>query len=186
MISIIHNHFVNSNSVMPIRFTLPMQKRVPRRTITMLQNALHHFPELQGKTITVGYTATHLGAAIPEDFTIRLRARKVSYNTIGHELTHLVQGMGLIPEGEKQCDIWTLARSPLFCDEAPTYLELPFLVNAGWPDFAMRAHQLCIRAIAIRNTHRQYIRWLERELRLLARTPIGNNGQLRLDLELFA
>ncbi|MGH7493585.1 MAG: hypothetical protein ACREOO_14505 [bacterium] len=171
---------------MPFRFTVPMQKRVPRRTITMLQNALHHFPELQGKTITVGYTAAHLGVAVPEDFAIRLRARKVSYNTIGHELTHLVQGMRLIPAGEKQCDIWTLSRSPLFCDEAPTYLELPPWIRARWADFALRAHRLCTRAIAIRNTHRQYIRWVERELRLLAHAAAGGQGQLFFAFDPFS
>jgi hypothetical protein len=169
---------------MPFRFTAPMQKRVPRRTITMLHNALRHFPELQGKTITVGYTAAHLGAAIPEDFIIRLRARKVSYNTIGHELTHLVQGMRLIPSGEKQCDIWTLARSPLFCDEAPTYLELPDQVRTYWPDFAMHAYQLCTRAIAIRETHRHYIQWVEKKLMLLADKTLAPSTQVSLPLGL--
>ena len=144
----------------------------------MLHNALRYFPELHGKTITVGYTRTHLGAAIPEDFTIRLRARKVTYNTIGHELTHLVPGMHLIPEGEKQCDLWTLARSILFCDEAPTYLKIPSLLRHEWPAFAERVHRLCAQAIAIRNTRRYYIQWLERELQSLGAFDRSHAQQL--------
>ncbi len=154
---------------MPFRFTPAMQKRLSRRLVHMLHNALHHFPELQGQTITVGYTRAHLGAAIREQRLIRLRARKVSYNTIGHELTHLVQGRNGIPEGEKQCDVWTLARSPLFCDEAPTYLRLPATVRQEWPAFAPAVRALCLRALEIRKTHRQYLRWLEQELQLLGR-----------------
>ncbi len=152
---------------MPLRFTAPMQKRAAQRTIVRLHRALLHFPELQGRTITVGYTRAHLGAAIPEDFIIRLRARKVSYNTIGHELMHLVQGLRLIPEGEKPCDIWTLARNFLFCDEAPAYLTIPLEVRSQWSAYAGRVHELCVQAIAVRESYRNYISWLEKELQTL-------------------
>ncbi|MDZ7268893.1 MAG: hypothetical protein ONB48_14255 [candidate division KSB1 bacterium] len=166
---------------MPFRFTPAMQKRLSRRLVQMLHHALHHFPELQGQTITVGYTRVHLGAAIREQNLIRLRARKVSYNTIGHELTHLVQGQNGIPGGEKQCDIWTLARSPLFCDEAPAYLRLPAVVRQHWPAFAPAVRALCLRALEIRKTHRQYIRWLEQELHALSRCRAASaTGQLSL------
>ena len=39
---------------------------------------------------------------------------------------HLLQRpcLGIVPAGEMQCDIWTLARSELFLDEKPCYLEL--------------------------------------------------------------
>lgn len=157
---------------MPIRFTAPMQKRVPQRTIAMLHNALRHFPELQGRTITVGYTRAHLGAAIPEDFVIRLRARKVSYNTIGHELTHLVQGLQLIPWGEKQCDLWTLARSFLFCDEAPVYLKIPNHIRSAWPAFAWQAHRLAVQALELRKSRRNYIQWLENVLQKIDGVPV--------------
>jgi len=148
----------------------------------MLQAALRFFPELQGKVITIGYTRAHLGSAlIPRDseaeLTIRLKVRKLSYNTIGHELTHLVQGLshlssslidGRIPSGEKQCDIWTLARSELFCDEAPTYLKLPPVIRANWPSYACSVRALCVAAIAKRATYRLYIRWLEEQIHKLA------------------
>lgn len=175
-----------------------MKKRLNRRTQFMLQAALRLFPELQGKAITVGYTRAHLGSAlIPRDgeaeLTIRLKVRKLSYNTIGHELTHLVQGLshlnssstdGRIPSGEKQCDIWTLARSELFCDEAPTYLKLPAVIRGNWPSYAGSVRALCVAAIAKRATHRLYIRWLEEEIQHLARenlAGIARGVQMQLD-----
>ena len=153
----------------------------------MLQAALRHFPELHGKMITVGYTTAHLGVAMvprhPDaDLIIRLKVRKLTYNTIGHELTHLVQGLshcypdfndivsaGRIPGGEKPCDIWTLARSELFCDEAPTYLKLPVIVRTNWLNYAKAVRALCQTAIEKRATHRLYINWLEAEIRQLAK-----------------
>ena len=127
---------------MPLAFTPLMKKRLTRRASEMIERSLRHFPELHGKTITVGLTRKHLGSAsityragAISRLIIRLRVRNVSYQTIGHELTHLVQGLAhgdrstprsaarsRIPSGEKQCDIWTLARHPLFCDDPPTYL----------------------------------------------------------------
>jgi hypothetical protein len=105
----------------------------------------------------------------------------VTYQTIGHELTHLVQGLVYsdrsmarslarqrIPSGEKQCDIWTLARDFLFCDDPPTYLKMPRVIREGWPNYADEIRQLCIAAIEKRKTHRLYIRWLESEIRKLS------------------
>lgn len=170
-------------ALMPFRYTPNMKKRLNRRLVVMLHNALRHFPELEGQTITVGYTRTHLGAAIREQNLIRLRARKVTYNTIGHELTHLVQGLNGIPEGEKQCDIWTLARSSLFCDDAPTYLQLPLQLRRHWPAYASEVHALCRRAIEVRKTYRNYIRWLEQELAELSRRATTGAKQLELVLD---
>lgn len=167
---------------MPTRFTPAMQKRLTQRTQMMLHTALRLFPELQGKNITVGYTRAHLGSAlIPREvdaaLTIRLHVRKLTYNTIGHELTHLLQGLShlndpaageRIPSGEKQCDIWTLARSELFCDEAPTYLKLPAAIRAQWPHYALSIRRLCMAAIVKRATHRLYISWLEKQIQRLA------------------
>jgi len=167
---------------MPFRFTPLMKKRLTPRTQSMLQASLRLFPELQGKTITVGYTRAHLGSAlIPRDvaaeLTIRLKVRKLTYNTIGHELTHLVQGLShldypaaneRIPSGEKPCDIWTLARSELFCDDAPTYLKLPPAIRANWPQYARSIRALCLIAIEKRATYRLYIRWLEEQFHQLA------------------
>ncbi len=161
-----------------IQYTAMMKKRLSRRAVSMLQASLRHFPELSGKTITVGYTRAHLGAAVREQLIIRLRVRKLCYNTIGHELTHLVQGFNGIPEGEKQCDIWTLARSPLFCDDAPTYLKLPLPLRMNWPHYASSVRELCLQAIEMRKSYRNYIQWLERELHQLGQEQPQRAGQM--------
>lgn len=182
---------------MALRLTPLMKKRLTRRTQTMIQRSLTHFPELEGKTITVGYTRTHLGSAVlsyrrdsEPRLIIRLKVRKLTYQTIGHELTHLVQGLGRsdrnavasfhsesIPSGEKQCDIWTLARARLFCDDAPTYLRLPRFMRERWPDYAEEVRKLCVAAIQKRSSFRLYIRWLESEIRKLAKAPSGGRNE---------
>ena len=167
-----------------------MKQRVTRRTLEMVQRSLSYFPELKDAAITIGYTRKHLGSATViyrkhelHRMIIRLRVRKVTYHTIGHELTHLVQGLGYghrgarsadperIPAGETQCDIWTLARDRLFLDDPPTYIKMPRMMRERWPDYAESVRELCIAAIAKRHTERQYIRWLEQEIRQLAKTP---------------
>jgi hypothetical protein len=174
-----------------LKFTPAMKQRLNRRTLEMIHHSLGYFPELNDTTITVGYTRKHLGSAtviyrkgVLNRLIIRLRARKVTYQTIGHELTHLVQGLSYgarwnartadpnkIPSGETQCDIWTLARDPLFCDDPPTYIKMPRRMRERWPDYAESVRELCIAAIAKRHTQRQYIRWLEQEIHQLAKTP---------------
>jgi hypothetical protein len=168
-----------------------MKQRLTRRACEMIELSLQFFPELTGSTITIGYTRKHLGSAtvvyrkgIVSRLIIRLKVRKLTYQTIGHELTHLIQGLAhgdrskfrsadpeKIPSGEKQCDIWTLARDPLFCDDAPTYLKMPRILREQWPDYAAPVRALCIAAIDKRHTYRLYIRWLEQEIRKLAKTP---------------
>jgi hypothetical protein len=171
-----------------LAFTPLMKKRLTRRVRAMIECSLPYFPELRGKAIMVGYTRAHLGSASVayragqvSRLVIRLKVRKLTFQTIGHELTHLVQGLShadrripssvhteRIPSGEKQCDIWTLARDPLFCDDPPTYLRLPRVLRDGWPDYAERVRKLCISAIEKRRNYRCYIRWLEAEIRKLA------------------
>ncbi len=174
-----------------------MQKRLTQRAQQMIQRTLPYFPELHGKTITVGYTRKHLGSAtivyrkgIIARLIIRLKVRQLSYQTIGHELTHLVQGLARgerpipsridddkIPSGEKQCDIWTLARDPLFCDDPPTYIRMPRTMRERWPDYAEAVRLLCIAAIEKRTTYRLYIRWLEAEIGGLAHSPPAANSE---------
>src|SRR4029077_19433799 len=85
---------------MPLVFTPLMKKRLTHRAQTMIERSLPYFPELQGKMITVGLTRKHLGSAsigyragAITRLIIRLKVRNVTYQTIGHELTHLVQGL---------------------------------------------------------------------------------------------
>jgi len=175
-----------------IRFTPLMQRRLTRRALEMIQRSLEYFPELAEASITVGCTRKHLGSATVTyrkgqlaGLTIRLKVRKLTYQTIGHELTHLVQGLAYgdrtekrvgdrerIPSGEKQCDIWTLARDPLFCDDPPTYIKLPRAMREQWPDYADQVRELCVTAIAKRHAERQYIRWLEKEIPKLTRADV--------------
>jgi hypothetical protein len=160
-----------------------MKKRLTRRAQEMIAHSLPHFPELNGRMITLGYTRRHLGSASIiyrrgqiARLIIRLKVRKLSYQTIGHELTHLVQALALrdrssmdsvdlpeIPSGEKQCDIWTLARHELFCDDPPTYIKMPRIMRERWLDYAEPVRRLCIAAIQKRSTQRLYIQWLETE-----------------------
>jgi len=176
---------------MPIRLTPQMKQRLTRRAHEMIERSLQLFPELRDTTITVGYTRKHLGSAtvmyrkgIIYRMIIRLKVRKVTYQTIGHELTHLIQGLAhgdrsgaraadpdKIPSGEKQCDIWTLARDPLFCDDAPTYIKMPRSIRERWPEYSESVRDLCIAAIDKRHTYRQYIRWLEDEIRKVPKAP---------------
>ena len=176
---------------MQLKFTPQMKQRLSRRAAEMIEQSLRYFPELQDSTIAVGYTRKHLGSAtvvyrkgIISRLIIRFKVRKLTYQTIGHELTHLIQGLGRgnltapraidpdrIPSGETQCDIWTLARDPLFCDDPPTYIKMPRAMRERWPDYAESVRDLCIAAIEKRHTQRQYIRWLEQEIRQLAKAP---------------
>lgn len=186
-----------------LRLTAQMKQRLSRRTLDMVQHALGCFPELQDAAITIGYTRKHLGSATViyrkgelYQLIIRLRVRKVTYHTIGHELTHLVQGLAYghrgsrsadpahIPVGETQCDIWTLARDPLFLDDPPTYIKMPRSMREHWPDYADAVRQLCIEAIAKRPTQRLYIQWLEKEIGRLAKQPraVEDSGASQLFL----
>ncbi len=198
------NHYPRMESLAkyPFVFTTPMKKRLSRRALKMLHDAFRLFPELHGRKITVGYTSAHLGSAlVPLDvakatkLTIRLKVKTLTYNTIGHELTHLLQGLSKIhsggskredvqriPCGEKQCDIWTLARSSLFCDDAPTYIKLPRAVRDNWPVYARSVRKLCMAAVEKRKSYRLYMRWLESRIQDLTREPLAlkDHGQLSL------
>ena len=164
-----------------VSFTPQMEKRLTQRAARMLKQSLRQFPELRNLEVRVGHTRTKLGVAfIPKRLQpplyIRLRVRGLTYNTIGHELTHLLQGLTKLPPpagtpaweplpvGETQCDIWTLARSELFCDDAPTYLRMPRSVRENWRRYAHPVRSLCVEAIRQRPVRRTYIRWLESQL----------------------
>ena len=151
-------------------YTRRMQAKKTKRLETLLRDSIKHFPELQGESIAVGYTKRY-GEADIHRLLIRLNPRKLSYYVIGHELTHLVQGMKdrlgdhAIPKGEIACDIWTIARSDLFLDEPPGYLDVGRRVLLDWKLHRDRVRNLCIEAIEKRKIRRTYIQWLTKELR---------------------
>jgi hypothetical protein len=136
-----------------------------------IERALHEFPELSNHTITIGVNRSDdlHGSADSRNMTIRLNPRVrggVAYATIGHELTHLLQrpGLGIVPYGEEQCDIWTLARSDLFLDDIPFYLCSQLWKKKTWPNYASAVRSLCIEAIQVRETNRHYKIWLEKAI----------------------
>ena len=185
-----------------VSFTPQMEKRLTQRAVRMLKQSLCQFPELRNLEVRVGHTKTKLGVAyIPRHLRpplyIRLRVRGLTYNTIGHELTHLLQGLTRLPPpdgapaweplpgGETQCDIWTLARSELFCDDAPTYLRMPRAVREDWRRYAGPVRSLCVEAIRQRSRRRTYIRWLESRIaELPERAPVARSLPQQLSLVL--
>ena len=154
---------------MPIRFTSPMQKALTSDLMQRIQRSLAEFPELSDTLVTIGLTKSAEGTAEAQEKIIRLNVRPrkpISYFTIGHELTHLLQsgGLHLIPDGEIQCDVWTLARSALFLDDRPTYLRPHLWTRANWPSQGVMVRALCVEAIERRKTNRQYLVWLNDQL----------------------
>ena len=157
--------------------TAPMAAVATPELVSRLARALALFPELGDERVTVGVTASRTldGLAYPSKRLIRLnpyRRRMVTYFTIGHELTHLVQppGLALIPSGEVPCDIWTLARDPLFLDEKPCYLEVD-CDGRSWRRHAHAVRDMCRRAIEVRQSNRRYIVWLREQLSAYFRRP---------------
>ena len=157
---------------MPLAFTAPLQDRMTPELLRRIERSYIEFPELAGRRVVVGITKNRRleGYAVGEDSCIRLyvsRKSIPSFHIIGHELTHLLQkpGLGIVPNGEVQCDIWTLARSQLFLDQMPTYLRLHPCTQESWKQHASRIRELCTQAIEVRRTNRKYIVWLKDMLR---------------------
>jgi hypothetical protein len=154
---------------MPIQYTQPMQKVITPALVQRLERCLVEFPELSDKVVTVGRTTVADGTAEAERMIIRLNVKPrkpVSCFTIGHELTHLLQSRGLrvVPDGEVQCDVWTLARSDLFMDDRPTYLCPHLWTRTSWPHHARRVRELCLESIERRKANRHYLVWLHDQL----------------------
>jgi hypothetical protein len=132
---------------------------------------VQEFPELEASMLTVGLvmkSRVH-GSADSRNGVIRLNMREKSgmtYFTIAHELTHLLQkpGLGTVPNGEVQCDIYALARSSLFTDDLPTYLPGLRCRKREWMLHAAAVRDLCIEAIEVRKVRRTYIAWLTRAI----------------------
>lgn len=159
-------------SRMPLEYRDDLDKKL--RVVIQL------FPELDAERIEVGLTTAPFVYAIAKTglkdrIKIVINPKyPVTHFTLGHELTHFVQHLNddetgiKIPYGEVQCDVWTLARDELFLDDQPNYLKLPKRIYNDWWRYSKRVQGLCIQAIEIRKTKRQYLKWLEHELMELA------------------
>jgi hypothetical protein len=141
------------------------------RILEYLEFARRFYPELEGVNIRVGLAQKRgvlgWGSLDPERPGVWVRPRQLQLFTIAHEYTHLLQARGLVPRGERQCDLWALARSPLLIDSPPNYLKLPRTLKRGRPTND-QAHALCAaarEAIAAREAgDRRYLKRFEAAL----------------------
>jgi len=152
---------------------LAQRSRHLARIRERLEFVRRFYPELDGITIHVGLAQKRgvlgWGSLDPERPGIWVRPRRLDYFTVAHELTHLLQARELVPQGERPCDLWAMARSPLLIDCIPGYLRTPRgLRRRRRPDAAdsARLHQAACDAIAARERgDRRYLMRFERELR---------------------
>lgn len=124
------------------------------------------FPELDGITLRVGLTRRAAGLAELGGRTLWLNPHRLALHTIAHELTHLLQGHGHVPGGERSCDVFAMARHASLVDVMPCYLRLPkSMADAqGWlrPGAGRLLHELAHEAVERRAAGlRRYIRWTE-------------------------
>ncbi len=145
----------------------PHQKRIRER----IEFVRYFFPELEGVTVRVGLAlkpgVLGWGSLDPERPGIWIRPRRLEYFTIAHELTHLLQARGIVPRGERACDLWALARSPMVVDTAPGYLRLPRSLRKRrlGPEEAAFLCEAARRAVAAREAgDRRYLRRFEEQV----------------------
>ena len=72
-----------------------------------------------------------------------------------------------MPNGERSCDLWALARSPLLVDQPPSYLKLPrhMRYQPPTPEQAQALCTLAREAIAARAAgRRRYLAIFEAEV----------------------
>ena len=138
------------------------------------------FPELDSVTVRVGLAQKRgvlgWGSMDPERPGIWVRPRRLEYFTIAHEMTHLLQARGLLPRGERACDLWALARTPLVVDAAPGYLKVPRLLRQRRlsPDESALMCRAARRAIEAREAgDRRYLLRFEREVAEACALPVA-------------
>ena len=142
------------------------------RIRTRIEFVRRFFPEIEGVTVRVGIAMKRgilgWGSLDPERPGIWVRPRRLEYFTIAHELTHLLQARKLVPRGERACDLYAMARSPLLIDCSPGYLALPRpLRGKRGLDLitAKLLHAAACEAIARRaRGDRAYLKTFERDL----------------------
>ena len=151
----------------------PHRERIRER----LEFVRGFFPELEGITVRVGLVrkagVLGWGSLHPEHPGVWVRPRRLDAFTIAHEFTHLLQARGLVPRGERACDLWALARSPLLVDRSPGYLRVPLRLRHQRelpPRDAALLHRAAADALRARERgERNYLRRFERGLELAER-----------------
>ena len=127
------------------------------------------FPELSPTEIKFSYTNGFACAmtckATKSKFNIGYNTNKpLYYAVLGHELMHFAQEFTKIPSGEAACDVYTLARSNLFTDYPPSYIDLPPKVIENWSNYAHDVQKLCVESLEVRKHNKMYIKWLKKEI----------------------
>ena len=143
------------------------------RIVERLEFVRRFFPELADGTVRVGLARKRgvlgWGSLDPGRPGVWVRPRRLAYFTIAHEFTHLLQARRVVPRGERACDLWALARSPLLNDVPPSYLALPSPLRGRRRLRPEQAATLCHaarRALAARERgERRYLALFEREVR---------------------
>ncbi|MCI4348059.1 MAG: hypothetical protein L3J97_05510 [Thermoplasmata archaeon] len=135
------------------------------------------FPELDGLRVRVDLLpggSRRLGAA-----SILERPPRVAFHprlverpselaaTAAHEFMHLLQWpLHQVPNGERACDLYVLARFGTRFLGPPYYLHVPRKARDHWESWAPVASELARRALEERRQgRRQYLRWWEEEFR---------------------
>ncbi|MCI4352102.1 MAG: hypothetical protein L3K14_01755 [Thermoplasmata archaeon] len=87
--------------------------------------------------------------------------------TAAHEFMHLLQWpLHQVPNGERACDLYVLARFGTLFQGPPNYLEVPRKARNHWASWAPVASELARQALEERrHGRRQYLRWWEEEFR---------------------
>jgi hypothetical protein len=139
------------------------------RMLEYLEFTRKFFPELDGVTVHVGLAQKRgvlgWGSMDPEKPGVWIRPRRLSHFTIAHEFTHLLQARGLVPHGERACDLHALARTSLLVDHAPSYLRLPRVLHRPKlkPEHAQLLTDCARRALAAKEAgDRRYLQLFEK------------------------
>ena len=159
----------------------PYRERIRER----LEFVRRFFPELDGVTVRVGLVrkpgVLGWGSLDPDHPGVWVRPRRLDAFTIAHEFTHLLQARGLVPRGERACDLWALARSPLLVDTAPGYLRVPIRLRRRARLQAREAallHRAAGNALRARAAgERNYLRRFERDVALAVGEQAAPGGQ---------
>lgn len=167
----------------PLLFTKKANTNFSYKFKQRIIDVFKYFPELQDEDVYVGWIAPRSWArgscSYSSSFASTSANMKLKINlqpnernfTIAHEFTHLLQARKKeelqIPSGERACDVWTLTRLPIeLLDDYPSYLG-NYLMRKHWDSIKLKVRELAFSAIEIRKTKRQYIVWLEDEIRKL-------------------
>src|SRR3989454_3111690 len=155
------------------------------RILKRLEFVRRFFPEIEAITVRVGLAKKRgvlgWGSLDPEHPGVWVRPRRLAYFTVAHEFTHLLQALKLVPAGERACDLWAMARSPLLIDSPPSYLALPRVLSRqsriGLAT-AMRLHDAARRALEARERgERRYLMSFEREIAQAFGSAGSRNGK---------